>query len=353
MVRRSLHAQHVPKDLQEASPPAISIIANKKQNSDILHRHELIHSANTESISRQRWKRACIHCAKARERCDRNAPCSRCCSKSLECSYPCVSARKSGRPRQTSAAAGSAAGKGTSVGSFPSSSPSKIPTMESSMSKFHIKGEDAIVSPCSESVIGVASGCRVLGSCDNHLGQHASTAQGGQDPVSPIATPSVNYNPMDPREQVVFSPSDPSLSPSVVYIDQSQMAYSPETESMKSDYTSVDLNPPCDIRIVIPPQGIGPYYQFDEGGFSLGWCGTQTQMPTMSSSSCNLEHEPLSRSMSLPYDVPSCWIPAPIDYDQLNTTYGVEFMPPLAWTVTEYGLVQPIQRRKTMAAEFC
>ncbi|KAH6653194.1 hypothetical protein BKA67DRAFT_647148 [Truncatella angustata] len=56
--------------------------------SDILHRHELIHSATTHDAADTRRKRACLECAKARERCTKGAPCSRCSARSLKCTYP-------------------------------------------------------------------------------------------------------------------------------------------------------------------------------------------------------------------------------------------------------------------------
>jgi hypothetical protein len=56
--------------------------------SDILHRHESIHTAPIEKVTSAGRKRACVHCARARERCTRGEPCSRCSTRSLQCFYP-------------------------------------------------------------------------------------------------------------------------------------------------------------------------------------------------------------------------------------------------------------------------
>jgi hypothetical protein len=56
--------------------------------SDILHRHEFIHTAVPPDPSSVHRKRACLECAKARERCSKGLPCARCSSKSLQCAYP-------------------------------------------------------------------------------------------------------------------------------------------------------------------------------------------------------------------------------------------------------------------------
>ncbi|KAI0149318.1 hypothetical protein BJ166DRAFT_602076 [Pestalotiopsis sp. NC0098] len=56
--------------------------------SDILHRHEFIHTAIPPDPAGVQRKRACLECAKARERCTKGLPCSRCTSKTLQCTYP-------------------------------------------------------------------------------------------------------------------------------------------------------------------------------------------------------------------------------------------------------------------------
>lgn len=57
-------------------------------HSDILHRHEFIHTASPPDPAGVQRKRACLECAKARERCSKGLPCSRCTSKTLQCAYP-------------------------------------------------------------------------------------------------------------------------------------------------------------------------------------------------------------------------------------------------------------------------
>lgn len=58
------------------------------ERSDILHRHELIHVTTSGDAGSSRRKRACTECARARERCTKGAPCTRCSTKSLQCIYP-------------------------------------------------------------------------------------------------------------------------------------------------------------------------------------------------------------------------------------------------------------------------
>jgi hypothetical protein len=80
---------------QQKPSPTLSIADNR---SDILHRHELIHTVVSGDSTSPRRKRACIECARARERCTKGTPCSRCSSKSLECIYPQESSEKRPAP---------------------------------------------------------------------------------------------------------------------------------------------------------------------------------------------------------------------------------------------------------------
>ncbi|KAF2852946.1 hypothetical protein T440DRAFT_506307 [Plenodomus tracheiphilus IPT5] len=57
--------------------------------SDILRRHEVAHIAAAQSHDgNAAAKRACLECAKARERCSKGEPCQRCSLRNLSCSYP-------------------------------------------------------------------------------------------------------------------------------------------------------------------------------------------------------------------------------------------------------------------------
>lgn len=57
-------------------------------HSDVLLRHEYVHrSMDRADDLLRRQKRACLPCAKARERCSRSEPCSRCEVKSIKCQY--------------------------------------------------------------------------------------------------------------------------------------------------------------------------------------------------------------------------------------------------------------------------
>ncbi|PGH17723.1 hypothetical protein AJ80_04731 [Polytolypa hystricis UAMH7299] len=56
--------------------------------SDILRRHEATHTAIAQDSMSPARKRACMECARARERCSRGEPCLRCSTKSLSCLYP-------------------------------------------------------------------------------------------------------------------------------------------------------------------------------------------------------------------------------------------------------------------------
>lgn len=82
--------RHVLKDLQEGTCVlfASEWLPRSDTRSDILHRHELIHIAPVHDLADTRRKRACLECAKARERCTKGVPCSRCATRSLHCAYP-------------------------------------------------------------------------------------------------------------------------------------------------------------------------------------------------------------------------------------------------------------------------
>ncbi|KAH7250936.1 hypothetical protein BKA59DRAFT_499871 [Fusarium tricinctum] len=57
--------------------------------SDILSKHSAIHDHSTAVVKHDAGRRrACLECAKAREKCSRNSPCQRCSARSLNCTYP-------------------------------------------------------------------------------------------------------------------------------------------------------------------------------------------------------------------------------------------------------------------------
>lgn len=70
-----------------------SIIANIRSgsfigNSDILARHEVTHRYNEQIHDGHVRSRACLECAKARERCSKGEPCVRCSTRRIQCKYP-------------------------------------------------------------------------------------------------------------------------------------------------------------------------------------------------------------------------------------------------------------------------
>ena len=111
LVARPTHARRVTNALLEGysiSPFYRNKFSCADMNSDVLARHEYTHKP-APATPGTRQSRACASCARARERCSKDIPCTRCATKAIECVYA-QSARglpldSAGRtPRQSAAA---------------------------------------------------------------------------------------------------------------------------------------------------------------------------------------------------------------------------------------------------------
>ncbi|KAI1105105.1 hypothetical protein F4804DRAFT_153290 [Jackrogersella minutella] len=86
--KRPEHLKRHQRSHDGHKPFMCSICLKRFFRSDILTRHELMHLATQRTHTTVPRKRACMECARARERCSRDEPCMRCSTKSIQCLYP-------------------------------------------------------------------------------------------------------------------------------------------------------------------------------------------------------------------------------------------------------------------------
>jgi hypothetical protein len=81
--RRLVH----PYRCSDSCPTYTTNTDSASHNSDVLVRHEFIHSASRAATPRAKRPRACEACARAREKCSRGEPCQRCSVRAIRCEY--------------------------------------------------------------------------------------------------------------------------------------------------------------------------------------------------------------------------------------------------------------------------
>ncbi|KAH7185026.1 uncharacterized protein B0J16DRAFT_362608, partial [Fusarium flagelliforme] len=86
--KRQEHLRRHQKVHETHKPFECNICHKGFTRSDILHKHIAIHDHPAAPAADRRdtaRRRACLECAKAREKCTRTTPCQRCLIKSLSC----------------------------------------------------------------------------------------------------------------------------------------------------------------------------------------------------------------------------------------------------------------------------